>query len=197
MGTTVTQEGRSAAPIQASLDGGALKLTSDGYGSASGFRIEYGNAATNTELGLGASGTEYTGTDVQGTIGGMAATGSGQVLGGAGGTDVEGLSVQVEDGFTSGSVTYSRGVASQIQLALQTMLGTGDGSIQSITDGLDSRVTSIQDRIDQIDARLDRRKDQLTKQFTAMEQAMSTAQNQSAWLASQIGALPTYSSTGG
>lgn len=195
LATEVTQVGREAASIDATLEGGALKLTHQDYGSVTGFRVEFANGATATELGLGASGTEYAGTDVEGTIGGLAATGSGRVLTGASDTDAEGLSVQVTDAFTSGSVTYSRGVASQLSLLLEDLLGSDQGSIQSILDSLDGRVTTLGDRVDALDARLERRQDDLIRRFTAMEQAMAVAQNQSAWIASQISSLPTYSSS--
>ena len=192
--TEVTQEGRDPSSIEATLDGGALRLTHPDYGSSAGFRVEFANAATATELGLGASGSEYTGTDVEGTIGGLSATGYGRVLTGMSGTDVEGLSVQVTDAFTSGSVTYSRGVASRLSALLESLLGTDEGSIQYNLNRLDQRVTTLSDRVEEMDARLARRQDDLIKRFTAMEQAMAVAQNQSAWIASQIGALPSYSS---
>ena len=195
LSTEVTQEGREAASIDATLEGGALRLGHQDYGSAAGFRVEFGNAATGTELGLGASGTEYAGTDVEGTIGGLAATGSGRVLTGASDTDVEGLSIQVTDAFTSGSVTFSRGIASQLDAMLESLLGTDDGSLQSILDALDGRVNKLNDRVDALDARLVRRQEELVRRFTAMEQAMAVAQSQSAWIASQVGSLPTYSSS--
>lgn len=193
--TEVTQEGRDASSIDATLEGGALRLTHQDYGSSAGLRIEFSNAGTGTELGLGASGTEYAGTDVEGTIGGLVATGSGRVLTGADDTDVEGLSIKVTDVFTSGSVTYSRGVASQLNVLLDTLLGTDQGSIQSVMDGLDERVSTLSDHVDAMDARLERRQEDLIRRFTKMEQAMAVAQNQSEWIASQIGSLPTYSSS--
>ena len=197
LATGVTQDGRAAAPIDASLESGALRLTHQDYGSAAGFRVEFTNAATGTELGLGASGTESTGTDVAGTIGGLAATGSGRVLTGASDASVEGLSVKVTDAFTGGSVMFSRGIASQLSLLLDGLMGTDHGSIQSVLDGLDERVASLGDHVDEMDARLARRQEDLVRRFTAMEQAMAVAQNQSAWIASQIGSLPTYSSSNG
>jgi flagellar hook-associated protein 2 len=197
LATEVTQDGRAAASIDASLESGALRLTHQDYGSAAGFRVEFTNAATGTELGLGASGTESTGTDVAGTIGGLAATGSGRVLTGASDTSAEGLSVKVTDAFTGGSVMFSRGIASQLSLLLDGLMGTEHGSVRSVLDGLDERVASLGDHVDEMDARLARRQEDLVRRFTAMEQAMAVAQNQSAWIASQIGSLPTYSSSNG
>ena len=49
----------------------------------------------------------------------------------------------------------------------------------------------ITDRIDAWDLRLAKRKETLTRQFTAMETALSSLQNQSTWLAGQISQLPS------
>jgi flagellar hook-associated protein 2 len=40
---------------------------------------------------------------------------------------------------------------------------------------------------------LAKRKETLTRQFTAMETALSSLKNQSSWLAGQISSLPTWS----
>ena len=48
-----------------------------------------------------------------------------------------------------------------------------------------------QDRIDAWDLRLAKRKETLTRQFTAMETALSSLKNQSTWLAGQINSLPS------
>ena len=54
-------------------------------------------------------------------------------------------------------------------------------------------VKDIQDRIDAWDLRLAKRKETLTRQFTAMETALSSLKNQSTWLAGQINSLPSFS----
>ena len=65
--------GRYAIDVTASDDGsGHLVLTNDSYGSSGSFTL--------TSTGLGLTDETVTGVDVAGTIGGEAATGSGQVL---------------------------------------------------------------------------------------------------------------------
>ncbi len=51
----------------------------------------------------------------------------------------------------------------------------------------------IKNRIEAWDLRLTKRKETLTRQFTAMETALSSLRNQSTWLAGQINSLPSYS----
>ncbi|HSW28475.1 MAG TPA: flagellar filament capping protein FliD [Longimicrobiales bacterium] len=196
LSTAVTREGRAAARIDASLVGGALRLVHQDYGSTVGFSIAYGNPGTDSELGFGASGTEFRGTDIAGTIAGLAAVGQGRILTGAEGGATEGIMVEIESTFTAGTVMFSRGIASLLDLALTPLLGTDEGSITAIMAALDDRVASLNDRVDEIDARLESRRSELIRRFTAMEQAMAKAQNQSAWLSSQIGTLAGWNSSG-
>jgi len=58
----------------------------------------------------------------------------------------------------------------------------------------DAEATDLQKRIEDWDRRLELRRSTLTRQFTAMETALGTLQNQSSWLASQLNTLPTWSS---
>src|SRR5690606_12892427 len=68
---------------------GRLKITSDRYGSASNIKIEDGSGTpASTLFGTVKEGTE--GVDVEGTIGGAAATGSGQFLTANKGTAADG-----------------------------------------------------------------------------------------------------------
>ena len=65
------------------------------------------------------------------------------------------------------------------------------GSIVALAKGKDSIAEDIQDRIEAWDLRLAKRKEMLTRQFSAMETALSSLKNQSTWLAGQINSLPS------
>jgi flagellar hook-associated protein 2 len=67
------------------------------------------------------------------------------------------------------------------------------GSIGSLARGKDSIATDLKTRIEAWDVRLAKRKETLTRQFTAMETALSSLKNQSTWLAGQINGLPKWS----
>jgi flagellar hook-associated protein 2 len=67
------------------------------------------------------------------------------------------------------------------------------GSIVSLAKGKDSIATDLKNRIEAWDLRLVKRKETLTRQFTAMETALSSLKNQSTWLAGQINGLPKWS----
>lgn len=193
LGAATVVDGRPVAPITASVytDGlGAqhIQLTDSDYGSGAGFTVQQANGSELGFVGL----VSATGTDVQGTIGGMAATGTGQLLKGGDGTAVEGLMVSFTGAAAdpaAGSITFSRGIASAALLAAAPLLGAETGAIDAITQRLDDGVTGYNHRIDDIQTRLDRRREDLVRRFTAMEQAIARSQTQMQWLTGQINAL--------
>ena len=190
-GFAVTQQGRGTVAIAASDDGGQLRLAHGDYGVNAGFEVSFsaGGADGSASLGLGAG--SWIGTDVAGTIGGFAATGSGRILTGAAGTAIEGLLIRYEGVLTGalGTVTYSRGLAERARMAGDILLGTTAGSIRSLTERIDTTVASYESRITDLEARLDRRSEELIRRFTAMEQAIARANSQSAWLEAQFNQL--------
>ena len=75
----------------------------------------------------------------------------------------------------------------QAMADLQSRLG--DGSVVLQTTSLDRSIELLNDRLDNIQSRLDIRREALIKQFTRMEEAMSRFQSQSSSLGSQLAAL--------
>ena len=67
------------------------------------------------------------------------------------------------------------------------------GTLTLLAQGRDNLATDIRSKIEAWDVRLLKRKEMLTRQFTAMETALSALQNQSSWLAGQISSLPRSS----
>jgi flagellar hook-associated protein 2 len=85
------------------------------------------------------------------------------------------------------------GIAAQLEALAKAATDTTNGTLVTLAAGEDARAKDLQDRIDNWDIRLDLRRKTLTRQFTAMETALSTLQNQQSWLTSQLGALPSWS----
>jgi flagellar hook-associated protein 2 len=83
------------------------------------------------------------------------------------------------------------------KLSALALAATDDttGTITLLTTASQSSAKDLQARIDDWDTRLALRKETLTRQFTAMETALGTLQNQSSWLSSQIGSLPSWSAS--
>jgi flagellar hook-associated protein 2 len=83
------------------------------------------------------------------------------------------------------------GIAQRLSDVARIASDSTTGSIIGLAKGRESVATDLQKRIDNWDLRLARRKQVLTRQFTAMETALSSLRNQSTWLAGQINSLPS------
>ena len=98
-----------------------LQFISDIYGSKSTLEIEAGEEKSLSGLGLGMYDAK-TGEDVVGTIDGIEATGRGQLLVGADGSEAEGLRLfitlpedQVQSGEPEANVVVTKGIAVQLK----------------------------------------------------------------------------------
>lgn len=177
----------AGSEVTVSLASGALLLTSNRYGSASKIESIAGTAAAGT------FGTvDYTngaGKDVAGTIGGVAATGSGQSLSGAG--DAAGLKLTVTGGATGsrGSVKFAQGYAAQLDQMIGVILAT-DGTLSSRTDGINRSIKDLGDRRDALNLRLVAVEKRYRAQYTALDVMMSNMGKTSSFLTQQLANLP-------
>lgn len=89
----------------------------------------------------------------------------------------------------AGTAAAVPGIAQRLSDVSTAASNSTTGSLVKLADGQDSAVKDIQKRIDAWDLRLAKRKETLTRQFTAMETALSGLRNQSTWLAGQINQL--------
>jgi flagellar capping protein FliD len=94
------------------------------------------------------------------------------------------------DGVTVPEVT---GLAARLASVAKGASDATTGTLVSMANGQDAQAKDIETRIDSWDLRLAKRKETLTRQFTAMETALSSLRNQSTWLAGQINSLPSSS----
>lgn len=178
--------------------GQQLQIASSQYGSADSFQV------TSDATGLGQTGlagatgsATATGTDVAGSINGVAATGSGQVLS-APQSDptLVGLSLLVTaPGITTatslGTFTYSPGLAGHLGATAWSGSNPVNGWITSAIQGLQQESSNLTQQIAAYNPIIANEKAMLTQQFNAMETQMGTLKDQSNYLASQIAQLPT------
>ena len=85
------------------------------------------------------------------------------------------------------------GLAARLQVLGDRASDSVGGTLTSLAAGQDTRAKDLQAQIDAWDLRLTARQDTLTAQFTAMETALGTLQNQSSWLSSTLGSLSSSS----
>jgi flagellar hook-associated protein 2 len=169
---------------------GALSFRSTQHGSTRGFTI----AGTDDPALDG----EHWGEDVEGTINGVAATGTGQTLAGTEGA-ADGLRLRITATpeelalaggvLALGSVTVTQGLAGRIDGILREATGAG-GSIARARNNLTSQIKRFDDRIQSFEDRLAIREKSLRARFTAMESAMAQLSSQGSWMMAQMASLP-------
>lgn len=187
---------KAGSKVTATIDSnGFLNLQSDRYGSASKISI---NSETGTPvstlLGTVSSGTN--GVDVEGTIGGMAATGSGQILSAAKGSDAAGLKIEVIGGTLGnrGKIDFSQGYADRLSKLTDSFIGT-DGLIAGNTTSINSNIKRLTDDADAFKIRLAAIEARYRKQFTALDTLVSSMQSTQNYLTQQLAAIAANSSS--
>lgn len=166
--------------------GGVLSIVSRRYGSDSAVAIAGIGAA---DL-LGSSPTASSGVDVAGTINGLTATGSGQVLTGADSSVTEGLEVEVTGGSTGsrGSVTVGKGFASRISEVVEGFLSSA-GPLTSRTAGINRSIDDISKQRETLERRLTGVQARYLAQFTALDVMLSGMRQTSSFLTQQLETL--------
>lgn len=182
----------SAAGIAVTVgqSGGVLTITSRKYGSASTATVTGGSA----QAALFGATTDTPGLDVAGTIGGAAASGSGQTLSGS--DDASGLKLTVAGGATGarGTVNFSFGYAYQLDQAIQGLLDS-DGSLAGRTSGINRSIRDIASRRDVLERRMDMIEKRYRAQFTALDTAIASMTKTSTFLTQQLANLPGAASS--
>jgi len=185
--------------ITATDDGsGHLVLTHDKYGSEYSFTISEDAATPSNKLWTGGDQTVNNGVDVSGTINGEAATGSGQILkGNEGESNIEGLAIKytgTAEGLDVGEIKLTLGTAALFDRVLFSIADSYEGYVAFKQNSLRNSIDSFETRIEEMEARLDLKMENMINKFVAMESALSVMQSQSQWLTGQINA--SYSGWG-
>lgn len=178
----------SITTVSVSGSDGAVALAESRTGTAAAFTVSANN--------LGLAGT-HAGIDVAGTIGGETATGAGSVLTGSAGSP-RGLSLTITataaevagagGTLAVGTVTFGRGLLGRVASFLQAAVEV-DGTVSRARARWQSQVDLLDDRIEALEERLARREVALTRQFTALETAISRMSSLSAALTAQLSSL--------
>lgn len=179
----INNDSRLNRAITATVEEGKLVLTSKTYGAASNFNVfsNLGAGATNSGIGSAGQALKTTGVDVEGTINGEPATGSGRfLLGQTGNANTEGLQIEYTGTATGnvGTLRFSKGVGSKMFDALESFTNFQNGLFTTSTASIDSQIADIESRIGRITTRASEREVELRNRFAAMEAAISRAQAQ-------------------
>lgn len=98
-------------------------------------------------------------------------------------TDPAAIAAQFTEGDTAG-------FAARIATVADTASDSVDGTLTLAIKGRENTIDRLEDSIADWDVRLEMRRQTMTRQFTAMETALSQMQSQGQWLAGQIASLP-------
>ena len=146
--------------------------------------------STERDLDLGLINGDVTGLDVAGTINGEDATGSGQLLtGDDGNANTDGLAVSytgTSNEVDAGTITLTLGFAELLDRTLFDITDSYEGYLNIKETALQDRIDGFEEQIQEMEARLDRKMEEMINRFIAMEAAISAMQNQSQWLTGQI-----------
>ena len=172
--------------VAVTQSGGVLTITSANYGSTSAVDITAGDGALDL---MGATPAEPPGVNVNGSIGGVSATGSGQILSVASG-DPQGLSIAVGGGALGarGTLNYSIGYASTLNNWATSSVAS-DGILTNRTDGIGKTITDIGKRRIELEARLVGVEKRYRAQFTALDVMLSSMNTTSTYLTQQLDQL--------
>jgi flagellar hook-associated protein 2 len=176
--------------------GSQLQIVASDYGTTGGFAVSYTPGSDGSGISaLGIAAQSYSGLDVAGTINGVAATGRGQYLTGGSGDASAGLIVRYTGTAvgSAGTISLSLGVGGLTNELASGLNAANTGSIALEITQSQSSADNLQSQIDAIQQQLATEQTNLTKQFVAMEAAMSSAQSLGATLTSQINGLTSQS----
>lgn len=178
--------------VIAELDGTGLRLRADEWGASGDFELN------DDVLGAGVWAAQ-TGTDVAGTIDGIAATGIGRRLSLNPLVDspAAGLEVDITGGVSGalGAVDYQPGIAARIAELATASVDEDTGMLTSVADAAERRVTELGDRITRLEDRLVVREANLWRQWSALQTLLGGLEAQSNWITGQLATLPTNSSS--
>ena len=179
----VVTEGRYALSVEAVVSGNGIALQSKTYGASNAFSI------VQSVDGLGIADQSIAGTNIAGTINGLAATGSGQMLIGSSG-NVDGLALSYTGTATGvvGTLTVGIGIAAALDGMLDLYANPVFGLIHNSVSTEQVTVDDITAKITTLTDQMERQRVLLTQQFTSMQQAMATLQLSGDFLTAQTNA---------
>ena len=171
------------------MDGnGKLVIEAKRYGSQPDFTVTSNLDEDVDTTGIGKSGGSYAkGLDIVGKINGEEAVGNGQYLTGKD-TNATSAGLQIQYTGTStgqvGIINFSQGLATQMLSNIDTLTDSSNGLFTSSNKSMESQIDELDLRIGEYNDRLKIREASLKAKFLAMEQAISTMQQQQQRLAS-------------
>jgi len=173
---------------------GRFEFISTSYGESS--KVSFSSASTAmADIGITDAINGVAGEDAAGTIDGVTAFGSGNVLLPSVDSDLYGLNLTVGEGsLGSSTITFSQGLAAELDTLIESIL-SDTGTIETRTDTMSSQLESIETDREELDTRMGLFEARLLAQFTAMESIISSLQTSGDQVSSLLDTLPFTASS--
>lgn len=185
--TLISAGGSVSVTYDSGTDSFSIASASEGsFSTVNMLAVDTNSAA---ELGFTVA-NGVAGFDVAGTIGGEAATGTGNILIADSETTAEGLSLTINGTTTGarGDVVFTRGIASQLDRLLEQVLEE-EGALESRLDSFQDRLEEIDERRTSLELRWDALEERYREQFNALDILLANLNTTSAFLVNQLGNL--------
>jgi flagellar hook-associated protein 2 len=187
-----------SAQVVTNGSGSSLQITSSDYGAAASFSVA---GSGGDPLGI-VSAKAFSGTDVAGSINGVTATGSGQVL-----TAPEddprlaGMALMVQTAGVSstetlGSYDYSPGIAQSLASLASAAVASGSGEVATTISSLQSTSSTLGDQISVEQELVVQQEQALTQEYSNLESTLTSLKSESSFLTSTFGSSASGSLVG-
>ena len=137
------------------------------------------------------AGTSTAGLDVAGTIGGVAAVGSGRTLTAASGTPADGLKLSIEGGALGdrGTMRFTRGIGAMFESLLAELV-EDDGLVDARSDGVQASVAALDKRKLALESRMERIEAAYRRTYVMLDATIAQMSTTSQYLTQQLANLP-------
>ena len=181
--------------VDVDYTGGAFVFTSRSYGAASEVSFDSADFGVSA-ASLGLADFSDTGVDVEGTIAGETAFGSGNVLLPPIDTDAYGLNFTVgENAIAAGTVStsFSRGFGGELENLISAFLSSS-GTIQLREDNMNNALENVAEDREELDRKMTIFEEMLFSKYSAMEAILNSFSSTSSQLDGLVDRLPLTAS---
>lgn len=189
--SAISEAGESVS-VSFNTDTSTFEFTSSSYGSSSNVTFSSTSANTESFLGIDDAISGTAGATVAGTIDGVSAFGSANVLLPALGEPGESLALLINEDVTLATdftVNFSRGFAGELESLIDAFLDS-EGVIATRTETLNDNLESYESEQERLDRRIGAYEQRLLNQFIAMESILNSLQTSGSFLENLINTLP-------
>jgi hypothetical protein len=180
--------------IVVTSEGGQLKIRSNVTGSKSSvsIRAESNENALNHPL---LNGDSVVGTDVQGTIDGVAMQGSGQILTGEDDTEYEGLKLYITltenqiGPAVEGNMIFTKGVGTKVMEYIANVMEPEKGALDIYTKNIEKQLKNYESELEKLEERITKKREKLSLKFAKMEGQLGQLKSEQKYLTGQLAKL--------